>query len=84
MAVLLIRNINVVTSAGWPASIDGIDPTDDDFLVGTVHAPTGVLNAQWDDKGVCRGSVPGANLNVGDDAVADAIETAKPLRALFP
>lgn len=84
MAVILIRNIDVKTIGGWAASIDGIDPTDGDLLVGTIQGPHGMINAKWDSDGYLRNGIPDGNLDVNDDDVADALATAKPLRALFP
>ncbi|QJE03702.1 hypothetical protein HH212_26775 (plasmid) [Massilia forsythiae] len=84
MAVLLIKNIDTQTKAGWPANIDGIDPTDDDLLVGTIHAPAGVINAKWDAGGTLRNGTPDGNLDVTESEVADVVDTASRLRTLFP
>lgn len=85
MTVLLIHGVQVKTKAGWPASIDGVDPSDDDFLVGTIHSPAlGVVNAKWNSGGTCRNKSTDCNLDPHEPDIADVIRTAEGLRTLFP
>ena len=81
MAVIQIKPIHTTTSAGWPAVIDGICPGSDDFLHGNITTPgAGTIDAIWDGSGICRDKTDQCNLNMRNQEVFDAAQTARALR----
>lgn len=81
MAKILIEPVNITTDAGYPAIIDGIDPSDSDCLKGNVTTPAlGTISCCWNDAGLCRNNSQGLNISPNDDDVLDVLETVKSIK----
>jgi hypothetical protein len=82
MATVLIAPVATQTKGGYPAEVTGIDPTDHDYLIGTIDRPgLGKIGATWNDVGICCGETPKYNLDMRRPEVANVVKTAKKLGA---
>jgi len=82
MATLKIEEILAQSDAGWPVVLTGLDPTDHDFIVGTISTPgQGVIPGKWDESGFLRNGTSSGNINPTDAEIADLIALGKLLGA---
>jgi hypothetical protein len=57
--------ILVNSSGGFSIRIMEIDPDDTDLLHGELNTPKlGRMNKEWDRNGICRDTVPSANIAI--------------------
>jgi hypothetical protein len=85
MATIKIDPIYITTVGGFHAMINGVDPTDGDFLIGTVETPDQLnIKVRWDSSGFCRDSDPKCNISPNNDEIKDVIETANILMGKVP
>jgi hypothetical protein len=82
MAALKIEEIHTQSSAGWTVVLTGLDPTDSDFILGTINTPgQGVISGKWDEAGILRNGTPNGNINPTEAEIADLIALGKHLGA---
>lgn len=77
MPIFKIESMPTTTVGGFPATISGINSGSTDFIVGTIDAPAGVLNARWDASGICRDSDPQCNLDTRTNEFIEVLEAAR-------
>ena len=84
MASILIKPVTTKTSGGFPATISSINPTNSDFLEGTIQTPkAGLKEVRWDRYGRCRDHDVIYNLDKETNEMYDLIDTAKCLGTTF-
>jgi hypothetical protein len=84
MATLKIEEIHITSIGGWAVVLTGVDPTDSDFIIGTITTPgQGVIRGTWNDVGILRGGPPSGDGNIHPSTpdVAELIALAKQLGA---
>jgi hypothetical protein len=82
VATLKIEEIRTKSFGGWDVVLTGIDPTDHDFMHGTIDTPgRGVISGRWDDAGYLRGGTAQCNIDPNDPDIAELIALGKQLGA---
>lgn len=76
MTTLLIGPITTKSVGGYPATITGIDPQNDDILIGEIATNAGKMKGRWNSSGIMRGGTSDCNLDIADDDINDAIDLA--------
>ncbi len=71
MTTILIRETEITTQGGHSAVIIGIDPTDEDCVIGEINS----RQVRWNRSGICRGQSSGANILPQDDDFKEVIQT---------
>lgn len=82
MAIIQIDPIPMQSKGGYPVTITGIDPTDQDCLAGgIVTKGQGLTAAKWNLSGIMRGGTDNSNLNTQTDEFIDVSGLARKLGA---
>ncbi|CCA89757.1 hypothetical protein PP1Y_Spl19 (plasmid) [Novosphingobium sp. PP1Y] len=81
MAALKIDPIDVTTTGGLSARIDGIDPTNSDCLHGEILPSNPHSRVRWDLLGRARDNHDRCNLDMDSDEMRELAELAKRLGA---
>lgn len=80
MAEIMIKPVKITTVGGLKGEITGIDPLDQDCLIGNVPVSPYSSDTSWDLYGVCRDNSEKLNLPINEPCVRDVIETVKALQ----